>query len=64
MQKTQLTLKQWMALKELNSAELANKAGVSETTICHFRTGKFKPRLDTLVKIADALEIEIGDIRL
>lgn len=64
MQKTQLTLKQWMALKELNSAELAKKAGVSETTICHFRTGKFKPRLDTLVKIADALEIEIGDIRL
>lgn len=59
-----LTLKQWMALKEVTTAELADKAKVSETTICHMRTGKFKPRLDTLIKIANALEIEIGDIEL
>lgn len=59
-----LTLKQWMALKEVTTAELADKANVSETTICHMRTGKFKPRLDTLIKIANALEIEIGDIEL
>lgn len=59
-----LTLKQWMALRELTSAELAEKSGVSETTICHMRTGKFKPRLDTLIKIAKALKVEIGDILL
>lgn len=59
-----LSLKKWMALKEITTAELAEKAGVSETTICHIRTGKFKPRLDTLFKIAHALEIEIGDIEL
>lgn len=59
-----LTLKQWMALKELNSAELAEKSGVSETTICHMRTGKYKPRLSTLIAVAKALEIEIGDILL
>lgn len=57
-----LTLKKWMALKEITTAELAKKAGVSEATICHIRTGKFKPRLDTLVKIAEVLCIEIGDI--
>lgn len=59
-----LTLKQWMALKNVTTAELAEKAGVSEGTICHFRTKKFKPRLDTLLKIAKALEIEIGEIEL
>ena len=59
-----LTLKQWMALKEITTAELSEKASVSEATICHMRTGKFKPRLDTLIKIANALEIEIGDIEL
>lgn len=59
-----LTLKQWMALKDLTSAELAEKSGVSETTICNYRTGKFKPRLVNLIKIADALEVEIGDIEI
>ncbi len=59
-----LTLKQWMALRDLTSAELAEKTGVSETTISNIRTGKFKPRIDTLIKIAEALEIEIGDIEL
>ena len=59
-----LTLKQWMALCDITTAQLAEKAGVSETTICHIRTGKFKPRLDTLIKIAAALNIEISDIEL
>ena len=59
-----LTIKQWMAIKEITTAELAKKTGVSQTTICHIRTGRFKPRLDTLIKIAEALCIEIGDIEL
>lgn len=59
-----LTLKQWMALKEITTAELAKKAEVSETTICHMRTGKFQPRLNTLIKIAKVLQVEIGDIEL
>lgn len=59
-----LTLKQWMALNNMTTSKLAEKSKVSETTICHMRTGKFKPRLDTLIKIAKALDIEIGDIEL
>lgn len=59
-----LTLKQWMAMKDITSKQLAEKAGVSVTTICHIRTKKFKPRLDTLMLIAKALDIEIGDIEL
>ena len=59
-----LTIKQWQAMKELTVAQLAEKSGVSETTITHVRTGKFRPRLDTLMKIAEALGVEIGDIAL
>ena len=59
-----LTLKQWMALKEITTAELAKKAEVSEATICHMRTGKFQPRLSTIIKIAKVLQVEIGYIEL
>ena len=59
-----LTLKQWMAMKDITAEQLSKKAGVSITTISHIRTGKFKPRLDTLLRIAEALGIEIGDIQL
>lgn len=59
-----LTLKQWMALKDLNIKQLSEKSGVSEATISHFRTGKFKPRLDTLITIAKALDLSIEDIEV
>ena len=59
----ELTIKQWMAIKEETNASLAEKSGISEATISHVRTGKTKPNLDTLLKIAEALEIKINDIK-
>lgn len=60
----ELTLKQWMALKEVTTKQLAEQSGVSEATICHIRTGKFKPRLDTLQRITEALELNLSEIKL
>lgn len=59
-----LTLKQWMALKDYSIKKLSKESGVSEATISHFRTGKYKPRLDTLITIAKALSISIEDIEV
>lgn len=59
-----LTLKQWMALKGYSIKKLSKESGVSEATISHFRTGKYKPRLDTLITIAKALSISIEDIEV
>jgi len=60
----ELTLKQWMALKDVTTKQLAERSGVSEATICNVRTGKFQPRLDTLKKLAAALELKLADIKL
>lgn len=60
----ELTIKQWMGLKEISVRELAEKSGVSEATICHMRTGKHKPSLETLKRITEALEINLADVKV
>lgn len=60
----ELTLKQWMALQEVNVRQLSELSGVSEATICHIRTGKFKPRIETLEKLCKALGIRMSDVKL
>lgn len=42
----------------MTQCELAEKAGLSEKTICRFEHGHISPR--TLAKIKNALKIEIG----
>lgn len=60
----ELTLKQWMALKDVTIKELAQRSGLSEATICHIRTGKHKPNINTLQKLAAALDLKLADIKL
>lgn len=43
--------------KGLSQAELASRVGIVQTAISQFETGVKSPRLDTLVKLASALEI-------
>ena len=44
--------------KGFSQEELAFKAGVNKNTIWKIETGKVSPTVDTLAKIAEALEIE------
>lgn len=60
----ELTLKQWMGLKEISIEKLAEESGVSASTIMNIRQGKTQPNIATLKKIAEVLEIRIGDISL
>jgi transcriptional regulator with XRE-family HTH domain len=48
--------------KLLSQRELAEKAGVSETTIVKLETGATKPQPRTLRKIAEALGIGAEDM--
>lgn len=58
----ELTLKQWMGLKEVTIQKLSEDSGVSVATIANIRSGKVKPNIETLKKIASALDVKIDDI--
>lgn len=59
-----LTINQWMGLKEIKGFELAEKTGLTEGTISNIRQGKVKPKLETIQKIAEVLEIGIDEIEI
>jgi len=44
----------------LSQAELAKKAGVSRAWIAKMETGHRHPDLDTIIRVARALELEMG----
>lgn len=48
------------ALREqrgLTQSELGKRAGMAAASVSHFETGQRSPSLDSLVKLADALEV-------
>lgn len=46
-------------LREFDQAELGALAKIPATSISHFESGKRKPSLDNLRKLADALQVSI-----
>ena len=46
----------------LTQKELGAKCGIDEANIRKYESGKQKPKIDTLKKIADALGVQITDI--
>lgn len=46
----------------LTQVELAEKVGVSATTISHWETGSKRPRASNIRKLAEALEVTSQDI--
>jgi len=59
-----MTLDEWMKLKGVSGKELAQKTGITETTMSLLRRRKHKPRLDTVMVVADNLGISINDIEV
>jgi transcriptional regulator with XRE-family HTH domain len=51
-------LKEALALRGLNSAELAAKAGLSKSLINYYRTGNGEPKAETLYIVAEALNVD------
>lgn len=46
----------------LSQQSLADRAGVTKSTVYEAETGRRTPMLDSLGKIADALGVEVADL--
>lgn len=54
------SLKARREMLQVTQAQLAELAGVSKRALASFESGKGNPTLATLIKLADALGLEIG----
>jgi transcriptional regulator with XRE-family HTH domain len=57
-----LRLKELMSLKGISREELANKVGVSMTTISNINSEKNLPTIHLLLQIAEALDVDIREM--
>jgi transcriptional regulator with XRE-family HTH domain len=46
-------------LRGLTQAELGSRAGIGAASVSHFETGQRTPSLESLVKLADALQVSV-----
>lgn len=56
---TALNIREFRKKAGLSQRELAKRAGLSSTTIQGYERGRFTPKIDALLKMADALGVEI-----
>jgi len=49
-------------LRRLTQAELGARAGIAAASISHFETGQRAPSLESLVRVADALEVSVDGL--
>jgi transcriptional regulator with XRE-family HTH domain len=56
------TLREWRIRRLWSQHELARQSGVAVRTIINSETGKRVPRLLTMRRIADALEVDWNEI--
>lgn len=52
-------LRTFREMRGLTQGELGTKAGMAAASVSHFETGQRVPSLDSLVKLADALEVSV-----
>lgn len=52
----------WRNKRGLSQRELADKVGVNPSAIAHYETGHNKPRIETLFKLAHALDVEVSEL--
>lgn len=49
-------------LRGMTQAGMGERAGVAAASISHFETGQRSPSLETLVKLADALDVTVDTL--
>lgn len=57
-----LRLREVRKEKEMGQAELANRIGLSPAAIWKFESGEINPSLETLIKLAKALDCKLDDL--
>lgn len=48
--------------KQISIAQLSSKCGISASNLSNYMSGKISPTLDTLNKIADALNVDLTEL--
>jgi transcriptional regulator with XRE-family HTH domain len=56
------TLRATREMRGLTQAELGARAGMAAASVSHFETGVRAPSLESLVRLADALEIPVDSL--
>ncbi|MCP9496712.1 MAG: helix-turn-helix transcriptional regulator [Pyrinomonadaceae bacterium MAG19_C2-C3] len=51
-----------MGARRMTAEELAKRTGLGMTVISAVRNGKPNPKIDTLKRIADALDLQLADL--
>lgn len=57
-----LRIREIRELRKFNKSQLAKKAGVSKATISKIENYKESPTIETLEKIAIALDVKVSDL--
>ena len=60
--KNQFRVKEWMVKRGVSRAELAEKVGVSETTITNVCVERAMPSVQVLFDIARVLDVDVRDL--
>ena len=55
-------LKTLRELRNLTQSELGDRAGMGAASVSHFETGQRAPSLESLVKLADALDVSVDTL--
>jgi transcriptional regulator with XRE-family HTH domain len=58
----QAHLKEFREMRRLTQAELGERAGIASAAISHFETGQRVPSLESIIKLADSLEVTIDSL--
>ena len=48
--------------KGITQAELGNRTGLTASWVCHYERGSRSPNLENLVRLADALDLTVGEL--
>lgn len=55
-------IRQWRLRRELSQAEVARQAGITQASLSNYENGKRDLPLSTLVGVAAALNVSIGEL--
>ena len=60
---TPLTLKAWLAIREMKDKDFAKKVGVSPQAVSSWKSGRHKPSGEYVPKIESVLDVRFSEIK-
>ena len=57
-----LRIKEFMIERQISSAWLAEKVGISKVAISNIITGKSLPSLENLIRIAETMDVSVSEL--